>query len=130
VVAGNLAAGTGFAFWGVLWATTLQTEVPAAVLSRVAAYDVAGSILALPAGRALAGPAASAFGTRALLTVCTVSALLISGAMLAVPAVRGLRVAVPTPELPFRATASADRERGGRVVGTGPEPDLEPTPAP
>lgn len=114
----------------MLWATTLQTRVPPAVLSRIAAYDVAGSILALPAGRALAGPAASAFGTRALLTVCTAGALLISAAMLAVPAVRDLRAAVPTPEPPVRPPALNDPERGGRYVGTGPEPDLEPAPSP
>ncbi|MBM9510478.1 MFS transporter [Actinacidiphila acididurans] len=130
VVAGNLAAGTGFAFWGVLWATTLQTQVPPAVLSRVAAYDVAGSVLALPAGRALAGPAASAFGPRALLTVCTAGALLISAAMLAVPAIRNLRTAAPTPAPSVRPSAFADPERAGRDMGTAPEPDLEPAPAP
>jgi MFS family permease len=91
LVVGNLLAGTGFAFWGVLWATTLQTGVPQAVLSRVAAYDIAGSVLALPVGRALAGPAATAFGLRPLLVACTVSAVVISGTMLATPAIRRFR---------------------------------------
>lgn len=110
VVAGNLLAGTGFAFWGVLWATTLQTKVPPAVLSRVAAYDIAGSILALPIGRAVAGPAAAAFGARTLLMGCTVSAVVISGVMLATPAIHGLR---RTDPLPVQPTHPADTQAAG-----------------
>lgn len=47
-------AGCGFAFWGVMWATSVQSHIPLAVLSRVSAYDVAGSIMVIPVGRALA----------------------------------------------------------------------------
>ena len=104
VVVGNLLAGAGFAFWGVLWATTLQTRIPAAALSRIAAYDVAGSVLALPIGRALSGPAADAFGARPLLLGCTAGGVLISSVMLGVPAIRRLPALVlgsaadrPTP---------------------------------
>ncbi|MFC4035858.1 MFS transporter [Streptomyces polygonati] len=117
VVAGNLLAGTGFAFWGVLWATTLQTKVPPAVLSRVAAYDIAGSILALPIGRALAGPAATAFGARTLLTGCTVSAVVISAIMLSTPSIHRLHRADPTPD----PEASADRQ-----TSAGPAPAPSP----
>jgi MFS family permease len=102
VVAGNLLAGTGFAFWGVLWATTLQTRIPAVVLSRIAAYDVAGSVIALPLGRALSGPAADAFGARPLLHGG-------SGGHLVPDAGR------PRHPHPVRA-----RPRAGPVPGTGP----------
>jgi hypothetical protein len=91
LIAAHLVAGASFALWGVLWATTLQTAVPQAVLSRVAAYDVAGSVLPLPFGRALAGPAAAAFGLRPLLAACAASAVVIPAAMLATPAIRRLR---------------------------------------
>jgi predicted MFS family arabinose efflux permease len=91
LIAAHLVAGASFALWGVLWATTLQTAVPQAVLSRVAAYDVAGSVLPLPLGRALAGPAAAAFGLRPLLAACAVSAVVIPAAMLATPAIRRVR---------------------------------------
>jgi hypothetical protein len=97
LIVGHALAGIGVALWSVLWATTLQTGVPAAVLSRVAAYDVAGSLLALPIGRALAGPAATAFGLRPLLVAGAVSGVVISAAMLATPAIRRLRR--PAPDL-------------------------------
>jgi hypothetical protein len=91
LVAAHLVAGACFALWGVMWATTLQTAIPQAVLSRVAAYDVAGSVLPLPFGRALSGPAAAAFGLRPLLAVCAVGAVVIPAAMLATPSIRNLR---------------------------------------
>ncbi|KUJ64132.1 MFS transporter, partial [Streptomyces albus subsp. albus] len=50
----HVIAGYGFAFWGVMWATSVQSHIPLTVLSRVSAYDVAGSIMVIPLGRALA----------------------------------------------------------------------------
>lgn len=96
IAAGHLVAGVGIALWGVLWATTVQTAVPAAVLNRVYAYDVAGSIMVLPVGRALAGPAASVFGVHSVLFAATCGAVLACTCMLAVPAIRDLRRA-PEP---------------------------------
>ena len=91
IAAGFLLAGIGFAIWNVIWLTTMQTHVPAAVLNRVYAYDVAGSTLILPIGRALAGPAAELFGMRQVLVAATVFAVVCSSGMLAVPAIRTLR---------------------------------------
>ena len=91
ICAGWLLAGVGFAVWNVLWLTTMQTHVPADVLNRVYAYDVAGSTLILPIGRALSGPAAGLFGIRHVLAAATVAALAGSACMLAVPAIRSLR---------------------------------------
>ncbi|MFJ9521671.1 MFS transporter [Kitasatospora sp. NPDC101801] len=86
----GVLAGCGFAFWGVMWATSVQSHIPLAVLSRVSAYDVAGSIMVIPLGRALAGPAADRFGADHVLLFSAAVGILCIGVMLAVPAVRAL----------------------------------------
>ncbi|AUH44790.1 MFS transporter [Streptomyces sp. CMB-StM0423] len=91
-IAGAMAvAGAALAFWGVMWATSVQTQVPPAALSRVNAYEIAGSVAMLPVGNALAGPAAGAFGAHAVLVFSGALALLTACALLAVPAIRNLR---------------------------------------
>jgi tellurite resistance protein TehA-like permease len=59
--------GVGFDLFGVLWMTTMQHEVPAESLSRVASYDALGSLMLGPVGLLLAGPAATLFGPHAAL---------------------------------------------------------------
>ncbi|MEW1548811.1 MFS transporter [Streptomyces tsukubensis] len=86
----GVLAGCGFAFWGVMWATSVQSHVPLAVLSRVYAYDVAGSIMVIPLGRALSGPAADGFGADRVLLFSSVMGVVCIVAMLCVPAIRGL----------------------------------------
>ena len=54
--------GAGPALCGTLWDTTMQQQVPTEVLSRVSAYDWAGSVALLPVGYALAGPMAALIG--------------------------------------------------------------------
>ncbi len=88
-------AGTGTAWWAVLWATTVQTQVPADLLNRVYAYDVTGSLVAMALGRSLAGPLAALIGPRPLLLVAVGLGLACSAALLVVPATRRLR-AVPS----------------------------------
>ncbi|MFE2245946.1 MFS transporter [Streptomyces lavendulae] len=90
-------AGCGFAFWGVMWATSVQSHIPLAVLSRVSAYDVAGSIMVIPVGRALAGPAASAFGADRVLLFSSAVGVVCIGVMLSVPAIRALSRAPEKP---------------------------------
>lgn len=91
-IAGAMAvAGAALAFWGVMWATSVQTQVPPAALSRVNAYEIAGSVAMLPVGNALAGPAAGAFGAHAVLVFNGALAVLTACALLAVPAIRNLR---------------------------------------
>ncbi|MFF5714066.1 MULTISPECIES: MFS transporter [Streptomyces] len=92
----GVVAGCGFAFWGVMWATSVQSHIPLAVLSRVSAYDVAGSIMVIPLGRALSGPAAESVGADRVLLFSSVTGLLLIAVMLSVPAVRALRRA-PEP---------------------------------
>jgi MFS family permease len=91
IAAGLAAAGAANAFWGVMWTTTILTQVPTAVRSRVHAYDVAGSVAMLPVGQALAGPAAEIFGVREVLAFNAVMAVGVATALLSVPAVRHLR---------------------------------------
>ncbi|WP_330296712.1 MFS transporter [Streptomyces sp. NBC_00503] len=92
-------SGLGWAFWGVQWATTVQTQIPEDRLNRVTAYEIAGSILAVPLGQVLAGPAAQLFGLHRFLLAGSVIGLGCALALLLVRPVRGLRRAErPTGE--------------------------------
>ncbi|HET6298413.1 MAG TPA: hypothetical protein VFG33_33870 [Kribbella sp.] len=92
LVIGWAVAGAGIAFWSVIWATTVQTQIPADLLNRVYAYDVAGSLVAMALGRSVAGPLASVTGERPLLVFAAVLGVLCAGLLLAVPATRRLRL--------------------------------------
>ena len=59
LVAGHILGGVSWAFWSVMWSTSVQTQVPLEVLNRVTAYEVAGSVSGVAVGQALVGPAAS-----------------------------------------------------------------------
>lgn len=84
------ASGAGWAFWGVQWATSVQTQIPADRLNRVAAYEVAGSILAVPLGQVLAGPASALFGIHPLLFVAAIAGTGCAIALVATAPVRRL----------------------------------------
>ncbi|MBQ1081421.1 MFS transporter [Nocardiopsis sp. B62] len=66
---GAAVSGAAMGFWGVMWMTSVQTQVPGPVLGRIHAYEVAGSLAMLPVGQALAGPVAEVFGSRTVLLV-------------------------------------------------------------
>ncbi|OIK03153.1 MFS transporter [Streptomyces monashensis] len=96
--AGAAVAGAGMSFWSVMWATTVQTQVPADVLNRIHAYDVAGSLAMMPVGQALAGPAAGTFGADHVLLASAATSLAVATALLAIPPIRGLlRAEANTP---------------------------------
>ncbi|MFE5795972.1 MFS transporter [Streptomyces sp. NPDC056503] len=111
----GMVAGCGFAFWGVMWATSVQSHIPLAVLSRVSAYDIAGSIMVIPLGRALAGPAAESFGADRVLLFSSAVSFVLLAAMLCVPAIRGLaRLDRPSPDTaPARGKEPAAAEARG-----------------
>ncbi|MEU8528932.1 MFS transporter [Streptomyces sp. NPDC048629] len=88
--AGQFIAGAAFAFWLVMWSTSVQTHVPQEALNRMHAYDVAGSLLMMAAGRALAGPVAEAVGAEHVLLVGAGIAVLVVGALLVVRPIRTL----------------------------------------
>nr|WP_069884824.1 MFS transporter [Streptomyces luteocolor] len=113
MAAGAAVAGAGLSFWGVMWATSVQTQVPPDVLNRIHAYDVAGSLAMLPVGQALAGPAASAFGAENVLIAGGAMTVVVCLCLYAVPAIRGLvRVDATT-------RTSARSPRAGGVTKRG-----------
>ncbi|MEV1287248.1 MFS transporter [Micromonospora sp. NPDC049679] len=97
VVCGAAVMGICFDIFGVLWETTLQREIPPAVLSRVSSYDALGSFMFGPIGLLLAGPAALAFGARPSLIVCGGVIVVATLATLCSPSVRGMRVPAAEP---------------------------------
>ncbi|MEV6608659.1 MFS transporter [Kutzneria sp. NPDC051319] len=89
--------GLGFAvtggvqtFWSVMWATSIQTQIPGSILNRIHAYEVAGSLAMMPVGQALAGPAAGALGAEPVLLIGAVAAVAGMAALLLAPPVRDL----------------------------------------
>jgi MFS family permease len=93
--AASLVGGVGSAVFGTLWATTMQREIPSAVLSRVSAYDMFGSLLFLPIGMAVVGPISKVLSEDRTLAG---SALLLTGLVavtLCVPSVTRMRVPGP-----------------------------------
>ena len=83
--------GMGSAYWAVNWATSVQTQVPGDILSRIHAYEVAGSIAMVPVGQALAGPASSVLGADHVLMAGGAVTVLVATTLLSIPAVRNLR---------------------------------------
>ncbi|WP_283138966.1 MFS transporter [Rhizohabitans arisaemae] len=120
LAASFFAAGIGAAFWGVMWATSVQTQIPAPVLNRVHAYEVTGSNAAIPLGQVLAGPVALVAGVEELLLVGAGVALAVPMLLLSVPAIRNLR------RIEFGSAEQEKRERDERDDrdrdGDRPEP--------
>jgi hypothetical protein len=87
-------SGAGIAIFGALWTTTLQQQVPAAVLSRVSAYDWLGGAVLAPVGFAAAGPVAGVIGLSTALWLGAAWTVLGSGVVLALPSVRAVK-AIP-----------------------------------
>ncbi|MFJ8953119.1 MFS transporter [Streptomyces sp. NPDC102381] len=110
MMAGCAVAGAGSSFWGVMWATSVQTQVPREILNRIHAYEVAGSIAMQPVGQALAGPAAAAFGTHQVLLAGGVVTLMVATTLISVPAISGLVRADAQPShLPFSTPVQRQR---------------------
>ncbi|NRQ35659.1 MFS transporter [Nonomuraea sp. NN258] len=67
IMAAHVLGGAGWAFWSVMWATSVQTLVPADALNRVSAYEIGGSTMSVPIGQVLAGPMAELAGKQEVL---------------------------------------------------------------
>ncbi|MFE3451357.1 MFS transporter [Nonomuraea sp. NPDC059194] len=93
LMAGQVVGGAAWAFWSVMWATSVQTLVPGDALNRVSAYEIGGSMMAMPVGNAIAGPVADVVGPENVLGFSVLVAISGCAALLAVPAVRGVRQA-------------------------------------
>jgi MFS family permease len=85
-----IAVGIAMDIFYVMWATTIQQNVPSESLSRVNSYDSFGSFVFGPLGIILAGPLAIAIGINETLIIgAAVSALAIVGSLM-IPSVRNL----------------------------------------
>lgn len=104
LMAAFFIAGVSFGFFGVSWAQSLQTHIPADKLARVYAYDAMGSFVAIPVGELAAGPLALHFGSSKVLMVSAFAVVIATLGACLVPAIRQLdnspRVkAHPPPDL-------------------------------
>ncbi|WP_261994094.1 MFS transporter [Streptomyces sp. t39] len=99
LLAGHVLGGAAVAFWSVMWATSVQTHTPPAVLNRVTAYELAGSVSGIAVGQMLAGPATALAAPEHLLLVSAGACLAGCVALFATPAIRTLRrAAVPAED--------------------------------
>ncbi|MFJ4090284.1 MFS transporter [Kitasatospora sp. NPDC089913] len=97
LLAGHVLGGAALAFWSVMWATSVQTHTPPAVLNRVSAYELAGSVSGISLGQLLAGPAAALASPDHLLLLSAAACLAGCATLFATPAVRNLpRTPPPT----------------------------------
>jgi MFS family permease len=88
IIAVALLDGALGPLFNALWYTAMQREVPAGELSRVSSWDAFGALALEPAGLAASGPIAAAIGLSATLYGAGALALILTLAVLAVPAVR------------------------------------------
>jgi hypothetical protein len=91
IAAGAFLAGAGVMTFNALWEATLQTEIPAASLSRVSAYDWLGSLALNPFGTALVGPLAAGLGISTTLLVFAAVVTVVNAFVLLLPGVRHTR---------------------------------------
>jgi predicted MFS family arabinose efflux permease len=84
-------AGGGVTVFGVQWHTTLQREIPSAILSRVSAYDWFGSLAFFPLGTAIVGPVSASIGITTTLVGSGILVMALILAAVAIPSVRQLR---------------------------------------
>jgi hypothetical protein len=87
LLAALIDGATGTLF-NIFWFTAIQSDVPAAELSRVSSWDYLGSLGMQPVGQLVAGPVAVAIGISSTLYLAAGLALVLFAAVLAVPAVR------------------------------------------
>ncbi len=91
------AVGLGIAveFMMVQWTVTMARNVPPDLLARVSAYDIIGSVSAMPLGALLAGPIAAAAGVSATQYGAAALIVVASGLTLMAPEVRHMRAGPP-----------------------------------
>ncbi|GAB2864906.1 MFS transporter [Actinocorallia aurea] len=91
LMAGHFVGGCAWAFWSVMWSTSVQTQVPYAVLNRITAYEVAGSVAGVAVGQALAGSYTAVLEPRVMLLVSTATTFAVCSAVLLTRPARRLR---------------------------------------
>ncbi len=121
IVASELAAGWSLGLYLPIWETLVQERIPAGALSRVSAYDWMGSLVFLPLGLALAGPAAGLIGVPATLIgggiFCAVATIVLA----TVPDVRAIQ-RLPTAPVSETATAGGPADEASRTTPVASQP--------
>ncbi|WP_406164804.1 MFS transporter [Streptomyces sp. NBC_00996] len=117
IAAAMFGAGIAGDVFGVLWATTIQREVPEQVLSRVSSYDWFGSLAFAPLGLLVAGPIATAVGTSQALAGCAALVVLATTAALLSPQVRSLRAAAEKRSGTASSSEVAECQVGEETAG-------------
>ncbi|MER0241376.1 MFS transporter [Streptomyces sp. HSW2009] len=130
LLVGHVVGGAALAFWSVMWATSVQTHTPPAVLNRVSAYELAGSVSGISLGQLLAGPALALASPQRLLLVSAGGCLVGCAALLATPAVRRLHRVATGGDTPEAADGASQAAADGTAVRAGtPEQPTEPVQA-
>jgi len=91
VVVGAFFSGLGVELFGVFWELSLQQHIPGELLSRVASYDMLGSIVLMPVGFVVVGPLSDAVGIHLTLWIAAGACAALAAATLSVRDVRRLR---------------------------------------
>jgi MFS family permease len=112
IAAAMFCAGIASDVFGVLWATTVQRQVPEHALSRVSSYDWFGSLALAPLGLLVAGPVAQAVGTGRALAGCAALIVLATSAALLSPQVRTLGTQKASSAALGGATAVPEHQAG------------------
>jgi len=103
------AVGLGIALevMMVQWTVTMARNVPPDLLARVSAYDIIGSVGAMPLGALLVGPIAAAAGVSATQYGAAVLIVVASGAIRVTPEVRQMRAGTAAGAPAAEAVAEA-----------------------
>lgn len=91
ILVGAFVAGVAVEIFGVVWSTSMQTNIPEQSYSRVVSYDAFGSYALAPLGIAFAGPVASWIGISHTLLVAASIALFVALIPLVLKSVRDLK---------------------------------------
>jgi MFS family permease len=133
VCAASFALGMLVEMTMVQWTVALARNIPPGMLARVSSYDALGSMMAMPAGALVAGPAGTALGissaqyaAAAMIVVASALALIPrdirgirGGGAAVIPALRG----APAEDAPTDGTPAEDAPAGG-----APPAELEGAP--
>ncbi len=110
VCAASFSLGVFIEMMMVQWTVTMARNIPPDKLARVSAYDVLGSVMAMPAGALIAGPLAAAIGTSAA-QYAAAAAIVVASALALIPrdvrAMRSNGPARPEDAEPGRELAEA-----------------------
>jgi len=112
----SLGLGITVEIMMVQWTVALARYIPPGKLARVSSYDLLGSVIAMPVGALVAGPAAAAFGVSA--TQFGAAALIVVASVLAlIPRdVRTMRAGDPAAPGADQATSSASPVNAAHIA--------------